>query len=149
MIRYLTHDEIDQTKWDQCIEQSANSMVYAYSWYLNTLAAGWHALVMDDYDAVMPLTQNSKLFIHYLYQPFFTQQLGMFFKRPESVVRLPDFIKAIPQHYRFIDINLNEQNILPEDGPIHFRKRKNLVLNLNHTYEHLHKHFDDHCQRNL
>ena len=149
MIRYLTHDEIDQTKWDQCIAQSVNSLVYAYSWYLNEMAPGWFALVLDDYDAVMPITHNRKLFIRYLYQPFFTQQLGVFFKRKESVVHLADFIKAIPSQYRFIDINLNEQNELPQGENIQLRKRKNLLLNLNHTYHHLHKHFDEHCQRNL
>lgn len=149
MIRYLTHDEIDFTKWDECVEQSVNSMVYAYSWYLNEMAPKWEALVLNDYEAVMPLTQNRKLFIHYLYQPFFIQQLGVFFKRSETGVRVTDFINAIPAHFRFIDINLNEQNLLPEDSPIQLRKRKNFVLNLNHTYHHLHQHFDEHCQRNL
>jgi len=62
------------------MEQSVNSMVYGYSWYLTNVSPGWEGLVLDDYLAVMPLTCHRKYFIYYLSQPFFTQQLGVFFK---------------------------------------------------------------------
>jgi hypothetical protein len=148
MIRFLLHDEIDKIKWDLCIEQSVNSLVYGYSWYLNELAPNWHGLVLNDYEAVMPLTGNRKLFIHYLYQPFFTQQLGIFYKDRETHKNLADFIDAIPHRYRFVDINLNDQNEIT-GSHYKIRKRKNFVLNLHHTYEQLHHHFDEHCKRNI
>jgi hypothetical protein len=131
-----------------CIEQSQNSMIYGYSWYLDTVAPQWEGLVLNDYEAVMPLVWNKKLFIHYLYQPFFTQQLGLFYKTAAAKDRLIDFITAIPQKYQYIDINLNENNELPQsDLPL--RKRKNFVLNLEKPYAKLHKDYDDHCKRNL
>ncbi len=47
------------------------------------MAAGqWDALVLDDYQAVMPLTWRSKFGIRYLYQPAFTQQTGIFSASP-------------------------------------------------------------------
>jgi lipid II:glycine glycyltransferase (peptidoglycan interpeptide bridge formation enzyme) len=148
MIVYLTHENIDKTKWDLCIEQAQNSFVYAYSWYLDTLAPGWEALVLGDYEAVMPLTRNKKAMLAYLYQPFFAQQLGMFFKHSRDQDKLIDFMEAIPAHFRYIDINLNEKNeLMHTDYVVH--KRKNLVLDLNHPYAKLHKEFDDHCKRNL
>jgi hypothetical protein len=60
------------------IARSFNGIVYAYSWYLDIVSPGWDALVKDDYKSVMPLTWRKKYGIKYLYQPFFTQQLGVF-----------------------------------------------------------------------
>ncbi|MES2779341.1 MAG: hypothetical protein V4651_05525 [Bacteroidota bacterium] len=148
MIVYLTHENIDKTKWDLCIEQAQNSLVYGYSWYLDLLAPGWEALVLGDYKAVMPLTRNKKMTLSYLYQPFFMQQLGLFYKHHHDQDRLIDFIQAIPAHFRYVDINLNEKNELMHTGYA-LQKRKNLVLNLHDPYEILHKEFDDHCKRNL
>ena len=148
MIKYITHHEIDKTKWDICIEQSANSLVYGYSWYLDIVAPQWHALVLNNYEAVMPLTANRKLFINYLYQPFFTQQLGVFYTPFYTQTLIHDFIDAIPSKYKFIDININDQNEI-ESTKYNIKKRKNFVLDLNFTYDYLHKYFDDHCKRNI
>jgi hypothetical protein len=148
MIQFLTHDNIDKTKWDLCIQQSINSFVYGYSWYLDVLAPRWNALVLNDYEAVMPLTGNRKLFIHYLYQPFFTQQLGVFSRSTLTQKQLHSFIESIPDKYRFVDINLNDQNEIT-DSTFKIRKRKNFVLDLNHPHDFLTKQFDEHCQRNI
>ncbi|MES2558452.1 MAG: hypothetical protein V4590_01840 [Bacteroidota bacterium] len=148
MIIYLTHENIDKTKWDLCIEQAKNSLIYGYSWYLDTLAPGWEGLVLGDYEAVMPLTWNKKAMLPYLYQPFFAQQLGLFYKYDQHQDKLVDFMEAIPPHFRFIDINLNETNeLMHTDYVLH--KRKNFVLDLNHPYTTISKEFDDHCKRNL
>ena len=65
-IRYLTRREIDTTKWDHCIDTAGNGLIYAYSFYLDHMARNWDALVLNDYEAVMPLTWNSKFGIRYL-----------------------------------------------------------------------------------
>jgi hypothetical protein len=148
MIEFIKHEQIDKAKWDLCIEQSANSLVYGFSWYLDVLAPKWNALVLNDYEAVMPLTGNRKLFINYLYQPFFTQQLGVFGRNTLTQKQLQSFITAIPSSYRFVDINLNDQNEISE-SPYKIKKRKNYVLDLNRPYTALAAEFDEHCQRNI
>ncbi len=148
MVNYLRHSEIDLTKWDLCVEQSVNSLVYACSWYLNEVSPNWEGLVYGDYEAVMPLTQNRKYFISYLYQPFFTQQLGVFSKREITQELLIAFISGIPKKYRFVDIQLNEQNqILSEKFRI--IKRKNYLLNLDKSYEKICKNYNTENKRNL
>lgn len=123
-------------------------MIYAFSWYLDTVSPNWDALIYGDYEAVMPLTHKKKYFIHYLYQPFFTQQLGVFFKESLSQNRLKEFITAIPKKFRFIEIQLNEQNqILDDTLPI--TKRKNYLLDLNRQYEKLTKDYNNGAKRNL
>jgi hypothetical protein len=148
MIRHLTYEQIDKQQWDRCIEQSMNSLIYGYSWYIDSVAPRWEALVLNDYEAVMPLVWNRKMFMSYLYQPYFTQQLGVFYRTLSAKDKLADFIKALPQTYRFIDINLNEQNEFTHPDYT-LRKRKNLVLDLNKPYTKLLKDYDSHCTRNL
>jgi len=50
------------------------------------MADQWDALVLNDYEAVMPLTWNKKYGIHYLFQPFFCASLGVFAKKKKDIV---------------------------------------------------------------
>ncbi len=79
-IQYLTNKQIDKQKWNTCIDNADNGLVYVYSFYLDHMAKYWDALVLNDYEAVMPLTWNKKYAVHYLFQPFLTAQLGLFGK---------------------------------------------------------------------
>ncbi len=110
MIKYISHKDIERNKWDACIDEAFNGMVYARSWWLDLLAPGWDGLVDNDYESVLPLVNGRKWGIHYLYQPFFTQQLGVFSKKVLSEQLVNEFIKAIPGKFRFAEINLNTFN---------------------------------------
>ena len=59
-IKYLQYKEIDKAKWDVCITNAPNGLIYGYSFYLDCMARRWDALVLGDYEAVMPLTWNKK-----------------------------------------------------------------------------------------
>ncbi|MBN1988949.1 MAG: hypothetical protein JW783_06130 [Bacteroidales bacterium] len=106
-IRYIHSADIDVAKWDSCISGSVNGIVYAYSWYLDIVAGQWDALVGDNYDAVFPLVSAQKYGISYLYQPLFTQQLGLFSTKQLNTNTVNAFLSAIPAKYRYININLN------------------------------------------
>ncbi len=123
-------------------------MIYGFSWYLDKVSPGWDALVKGDYEAVMPLTKKKKFFISYLRQPFFSQQLGVFFKNTLAQNELKDFLVAIPKQFRFIDIQLNEQNQLLDDS-IALKKRKNYLLDLNKSYDKLSKGYSQQARRSL
>ncbi len=98
-IQYLTQQQIDKTKWDHCIADAPNGLIYGYSFYLDHMAKHWDALMLNDYEAVMPLTWNKKYGIHYLYQPFLTAQLGVFGKNITEE-QVENFIQAIPSKFR-------------------------------------------------
>jgi hypothetical protein len=55
-IRYLKRNEIDTIQWDNCIHNAPNGLIYARSFYLDTMAENWSALVAGDYQYVMPMT---------------------------------------------------------------------------------------------
>lgn len=107
MIHYLRHAEIDKSRWDNCVASSQNELVYAYSWYLDCVCTGWDALVLGNYEAVMPLTYGKKYSLTYLYQPFFCQQLGIFSPEPITDRLLQSFLKSVPKKYVAVDICLN------------------------------------------
>src|ERR1035437_3046922 len=134
MIHYFKHNEIDKIKWDHYIDRSAHNLIYAYSWYLDIVSPNWEALVEDDYKLVMPLTGNKKYGIHYLYPPYFAQQLGVFSKDKLSQTKVEEFLNAIPQHYKFLEINLNTHNTFDLPG-FQIKKNTNIELSLDSPYE--------------
>ena len=107
MIRYLKHTEINKLKWDECIRNSSNEIIYAYSWYLDVVCPEWEALVEDDYVCIMPLPLGKKYGFTYAYPPLFTQQLGLFSLLEIAEGKTMEFIAAIPPHYRYIEMSLN------------------------------------------
>lgn len=109
-ISYLKHNEIDFKKWDNCIDNSFNGIVYAYSWYLDTVCEEWEALVSEDYKYVMPITGRKKFGISYLYQPVVSQQLGVFAIKKLDFEIVDTFLAAIPVKFRLIEISLNSFN---------------------------------------
>jgi hypothetical protein len=148
MIRYLPHKEINKTKWDACVDNSANGIIYAFSWYLDVVCEGWNALVEDDYQSVFPITTKNKLGIHYIYMPFFTQQLGLFSVNDITPEKLMAFIKAIPNKYKYVELNLNLYNIIYSDI-ISVKQNLNHTLKLNSSYEIIKSKYSDNLKRNL
>ena len=65
MINYKRHKEIDFKKWDNCIESAINRNIYATTWYLDLVCKNWDALILNDYEAVMPLPWNKKWGVKY------------------------------------------------------------------------------------
>ena len=146
-IQYRTHQQIDKQKWDNCIGGSPNGLIYGYSFYLDQMAKHWDALVLNDYEAVMPLTWNKKYGIRYLYQPFLAAQLGIFGKIITEE-QVGQFIIAASASFPYIDISLNSKNIsgFPTGFSIH---RSNYVLDLSKPYETLYQNYSENIRRNI
>lgn len=145
-IRFVPYKEIDLAKWDHCISTATNGLVYGYSWYLDHMAKQWDALVLDDYDAVMPLTWNRKYGIAYLYQPFLTAQLGVFGK-DVSAEQLESFLQAIPAKFLYWDIYLNYRNMADLKN-FHLYQRRNYILELDKSYDTLYNGYRENIRRN-
>ncbi len=146
MINYLEHKAIDKTKWDATIARCGN--IYARSWYLDIVHPGWEALVEDDYQAVMPLTGGKKFGIHYLFQPYFAQQLGVFSMTFPTSEKTKAFLDAIPRKYRFAEFRLNESDTISEDVK-GIEYHRNVLLDLNVEYETIRAHYHQNTKRNL
>lgn len=124
-IKYLDRTEIDRDQWNDCVRFGSLNWVYAYFEYLEGVCYGqWGALIAfsgSKYVAVFPLPFRKKWVIHYIYQPYFCQQLGVFgdfnalSKHGLSTV---SFLKLIPR--KFLRVHLSLHSFLGDvEGSIH------------------------------
>jgi hypothetical protein len=148
VIRYLQRKQIDDVKWNNCINHAFNGNLYGYSWYLDIVAGQWDALVENDYERVFPLVYRRKFGISYIYQPFFTQQLGLYSTTKLDAEALASFIGAIPLKFRQVEINLNTLN-KTEDLPYKVVPQLNHELDLIHSYDRIRQAYSENLARNL
>ena len=146
-IQYLTQQQIIKEKWDHCIRQADNGLIYSFADYLDHMSVNWDGLVLGDYEAVMPLTWKEKYGIRYLYQPFLTAQLGVFGQHIDAAT-VEAFVKSIPKQFRYIDIYLNHRNVYAVKG-FDIYQRTNYVLNLDKPYDLLQKQYRENIRRNV
>lgn len=149
-IRYVTHDYINKSLWDQCIKQAVNGRVYGYSWYLDIMSDNWDALIEGDetYETVFPLTFRKKFGVYYLYQPFFTQQLGVFSCKQITPELVNSFLEAIPSKFMFAEINLNTLN-KPDENRWRVFNNTNYELDLIEPFDSIYKRFSTNIRRNV
>jgi len=142
--KYLRRTDIDVLKWDECINKFSHAPVYALSAYLDYTADHWDALVLADYEAVMPLPWKRKLGIRYVYAPYFIQHLGLFGRLVDDNM-IKDAIALLSDRFRWVDFNVDQRfNLLP--GTI---VRTNFILPLDKSYDVLRIGYSDQCRANL
>lgn len=149
MIRYLTHNQINTQRWDDCIAQSPDGLVYIWSWYLDVVHPGWEALVEDDYEAVMPLAGGKKLGIDYLFQPFFTQKFGVFGKNEVTEGKIEEFLEAIPEKFKFAEFRIKGVNAINGVKGLKGLNHRNIELPVNQEYSVLAENYHSNTKRNL
>lgn len=148
MIRFVKYEDIDKSRWDECIEKAINGKIYGYSWYLDIVCREWNALIEDNYEAVFPLPSGRKFLIQYIYQPFFTQQLGVFSRKHLTSAVVRDFFDCIPKQFRYIDLNLNTLN-KPDNLNCKIIPQLNHELDLIFPYPYLLKNYSQNTRRNI
>ena len=141
-LKHLKHEEIDYVQWDKTISKADNSIIYAYTWFLDCVTPGWEAIVDENFEYIMPLPVKKRFGIKYLVQPTLTQQLGVLSLKPITEDITKEFIRSIP--YLSYEINLNEKNYVPNSTTY-----PNLMLNLSVSYENLIKGISINTQRNI
>ncbi len=137
-IKIISHASLDLKKWDKAILNSPFPLVFSQSFYLNATAPHWKGLVLDNYKAVMPLTQSSKLNIKYLHQPPFTSQLGIYGNVTKKEVE--EIESVLKKNYKFIEI---EQNA-------HTKFQKNVKDKVTYVIDHKKGYkFNENTKRNI
>lgn len=146
-IGYYSRDRIDVSAWDQCIQNADNGLIYGYTYYLDSMADNWDALIFSDYKVVMPLPWRKKAGIYYLYPPFVTAELGAF---GAGITRelVENFLKQIPRKFSYWDLPLNPANYFAIDE-FPFYGRMNHTLSLNKPYEAIKTGYNDNTKRNI
>lgn len=133
MVRYIHREKLDDEKYNQCIEKSSQTLLYAFTWYLDSVVDTWDALVLNDYEAVMPIPNAQKYFINYVYPPLWVLQLGVFSQVEDDSRN--DFIRCLEEKFNFVELRLNSKNSI--DTSLHPLSKKNQFqeLQLTSDYE--------------
>lgn len=137
MIHYIKRKDLDIDKYDTCIENSLQSRVYAFSWYLDIVADNWDVLVLNDYKVVMPIPWKIKYGIKYVTQPSFCQQLGIFSIENISENFQLEMIAKVPNKFLKVSLSLNSNNILKLKN----KTRKNYILRIDKDFSEIKKGF--------
>ncbi len=147
-IRYLPNAAIDKEKWDRRINESANGLLYSQSFYLDGLCY-WDALVMGDYEYLMPLPIRKKIGLTYVYTPQFAAQLGITGPLPVEKETVAAFIDALPGRIAYVDLLLNEQNPETTGASLVCHPRSNFILLLQQPYSALLNNYSGDAKKNI
>lgn len=141
-IDIIPSHNIDGQKWNNCIESSSSPLIYAYTYYPDHMADNWHGIIINDYEAVMPVPWRKKYGIHYCYDAPFVQQLGCFAANGKDYTNL--FTENLLKFCRYGDYNFNFQNNVSAA-----KQCTNYILDLSAGYENISKNYKDDLLNNL
>jgi hypothetical protein len=133
MVQIIPFNQIDKAKWDACVTNNSNGLIYATTAFLNAMVKNWKGIVINDYETIFPLCIKQKFGIQYLYTPPFIQQLG-FIGNNELVTK--NIIAAIFETVKYGSVNLNFGNTnfnTIQQCKVH----NNFVIDLNQKYHYI------------
>ena len=107
LIKYIKREHLDEEKYNDCIENSLQSNSYAFSWYLDIVCDNWDVLVLDDYEAVMPIPWRKKYGIKYVYPPLWVLQLGVY---SNEAINENEFLTHLFSTFKFVELRMNTHN---------------------------------------
>jgi hypothetical protein len=134
---------VDKIKWDQCVSNANNGLIYSTYDYLDAMCDQWHGVICNDYETVMALPWRSKFGIRYLYEPAFIQQLGWV---GEAIVPGNEIVEACFAFAPYGDMLFNFANRVALTDA---QKRTNLVVELSTGYDHITSNYKKDLQQDL
>jgi len=108
-IEILSSQEIDKNKWNKLVNDCNNGLIYAQSDLLDSLADNWDAVIVGDYDAILPIPHRKKWGIRYSYTVPFVQQLGLIGNL--EATHIAEIKSQIQKKFCYGTIQLNSGNL--------------------------------------
>ena len=134
MIKFVRAENIDLSKWGGCILAAQNKNVFGLSWYLNAVCNHWDALILNDYEAIIPLPNKRKFGIRVLYQPFFSRLFNIYTSVELSNSIKQSFFDEIKKRYPRILLGYGFQDDFRPEG-LKNELFPYQVLDLNQSYQ--------------
>lgn len=128
----LSSVAIEQLKWDNCVLNNDNGLIYAQYDYLNKICDHWHGIIVGDYEAVMPLPWRRKYGFRYYYIPPFIQQLGIIGNA--ETINEKILTRMIRQFAWYGDLHLNFNNHRLA-SILKTRNKTNFIITLKNGYD--------------
>lgn len=135
--------------WDNNILNAVNGNFYAFSWYLDIVSPNWIGIMSSDFKILAPVPYKNILGIKTVYQPFFTQQLGIFTTDINLLSNSQKIIDIIYNNFSRCYLQLNKYNSLNPSDYYKVTKRVNYELDLISNYSTIQEKYSENTQRNL
>lgn len=143
-IKILSASQIDKSKWDACVSNSNNALIYSYSWYLDAMAEGWLGVIAGDYEGIWAFPLKKKWGIKHIYMPPFIQRLSPIGTFNDS--QLNEAWRKVKQLVSLIIFNTDSsglQNVtIPKSAP-------NYILDLTQEYVTIADAYTNECKKNI
>ncbi|MCC6721853.1 MAG: hypothetical protein IT243_06595 [Bacteroidia bacterium] len=150
-INWVKNDKIDFERWDNVILNCEWGNIYSLGKYIQLITNNnWEALIIGEYEYIMPVPIKKKYGLEFTYRPDFCQQLGVFSisnKINDDI--LSKFIKKLNSRFKFYVYNLNYRNNLNNYKNIKVSQKTNFTINLNNNYEFIYSNYNKELKRNL
>lgn len=144
-IRHLKSHQVDRDKWDACIRNAFNGVVYAYAWYLEYVTYEWEVLIADDYDIVMPLPIERSWGIRRIVMSDLLPVLGIFSAHLLSDEKIMNMLGRVP--YSNMNYVLNAYNKVQRNTNV--QQVRYPVMDLIPSLNRMKNGFSLHCQQIL
>jgi hypothetical protein len=146
-LKSLPKKNIDPKKWDKCVFDN-KALIYCKKQYLDIMADEWFGIVLNDYEAIMPICIKQKFGIRYGYTPAFVQQLGLIGinKLTTTNELLIALKKEILNIARYGDIQFNYKNLF---ATTFCETKTNFIIDLKNNYEYIFTHYKNDLKQNL
>ncbi|MCG8410402.1 MAG: hypothetical protein MI739_03855 [Bacteroidales bacterium] len=138
-VKYIKNNQIDLGKWDNRINNSINGTIFAFSWYLNILCENWDALILDDYNYVMPILYYKKMNQDIILSHKLGKYMGVFSNKILSENIVKQFVKKLPKKSLLTHIIFNKYNKLNSEW---VSKERTYELDLIQPYYKISEYFD-------
>ncbi|MDD2797791.1 MAG: hypothetical protein PHV20_04285 [Bacteroidales bacterium] len=148
-ILHLSHNQIDKKRWDNTIESSSNSLIYGYSWYLDSLSPNWEAFILGDYEIIMPIPVKRKWGLKFVLTPYFVQKIRIFSAKSITSEIAKLFLEKLAKKFHYVDLSiaLDEKNDLPSNFKV--TSRTNFTLDISKSYQEISANFSKDAKRSL
>lgn len=149
MLSILKNHQINKYKWDSCIKNASNKLIYGYSWYLDVVSPGWEAIVKDDYEYIMPLPVKKIFGVKYLVQPVFTKQISIYsaITIEQPIQQL--FFDLLYEKFSYVRIGLFREAITQKINGALIEGYNNHEINLNLSNSDIKKKYKRRAHRNI
>lgn len=146
-IKYIKNNEIDSIMWDRCISRSHNGNVFGYSWFLDSVCDTWDALVLGNYNAVMPIPLKKNFLFSRILHPDFFIKTDIYQAKDFNIEIVKNFIQKIPENFKSVEIKTGNSNLIQLNYKV--QEQKSYKLDLISSYKTIKSSYSDYFLEQL
>lgn len=146
-IRYLKNKEIDKRKWNEKIYSFNNALIYGCSWYLDIVCDSWDAIIVDDYDVLLPLSIKKNYGLKVVNVPDFVHRHNIYSAKSLSEEKILEILNFAKKNFFAFTLKLDDFDFQNKNYKIEQNIRQYLIIN--DSWENQRKIYTKNAKKNI